>query len=198
LVKRSVNSPWGNVYKEGLPSTAVDDKTLVDQEVRPTINTGSIDVRTGKWTGVTLSDESFKGFTTHTVPNGALELFPVDETSSKIDMTGFSDIFIAIKPSNGGNYAFTAVMGLGTNLFGGLTPLNAASNLVGVSAADSTASQNQNMNNLFIDTDEALTADVWNIFIIQDRLRGQKNMQFKITNSSGGESTIEFAYLRAV
>jgi len=194
LVKRSVNSPWGNVYKEGLPSTAVDDKTVVDQEVRPTINTGSIDVQTGKWTGVTLSDELFKGFTTHTVPNGASELFPVDETTSNINMTGFNDLFIAIKPTNGGNFATTAVMGPDTNLFGGLTPVNSGATL----RYSNGYIDNQTMGEVVNDGVEALTANVWNIFGIQLRAKEQKNLQFKITNNSGGESDIEFAYLRLV
>jgi len=192
LVKRSVNSPWGNVYKEGLPSTAVDDKTEVNQEVRPVINTGSIDVRTGKWTGVTLSDELFKGFTTHTVPNGASELFPVDDTTSKIDMTGFSDLFIAIKPTVGGSIGVEAVMGLGTNTFGGITPLNAAAGLRGNIQGATT------MSTKLSDSAETLVVDVWNIFIITGNLHGQKNLQFKITNNAGGESIIEFAYLRIV
>jgi len=191
LVKRSVNSPWGNVYKEGLPSTAVDDKTEVDQEVRPTINTGSIDVRSGRWEGVTHSDKLFKGFTTHTVPNGASELFPVDETTSSIDMTDFSDIFIAIKNSSGSTFAIQAVMGPGTNLFGGLTPLNAAAGLRGQLVAG-------DQGNLLSDTNESLQDGVWNIFYVGNVLKGQKNLQFKITNSSGGESIIEFAYLRVV
>jgi len=194
LVKRSVNSPWGNVYKEGLPSTAVDDKTLVDQEVRPTINTGSIDVRTGRWEGVTHSDKLFKGFTTHTVPNGANELFPVDETTSRIDMTGYSDLFIAIKPSVGGNVAIEAAMGLDTNAFGGLTPVNSGTILRG----NGDAASGGVMEPLLSDT-ESLTVDVWNIFYIQyNRLSGQKNLQFKLTNAAGAESIIEFAYLRAV
>jgi hypothetical protein len=193
LVKRSVNSPWGNVYKEGLPSTAVDDKTLVDQEVRPTINTGSIDVRTGKWEGVTHSDENFKDFTTHlAIPNGAAVLAPATATRDYIDMTGFSDIFIAIKPSNGGAVAITAVMGPDTNTFANLTPVDPAVTI------KTSVSPNTTLSSAFYDSAETLTADVWNIYNIQTVLSNQKNLQFKILNNSGGESNIEFAYLRMV
>jgi hypothetical protein len=193
LVKRSVNSPWGNVYKEGLPSTAVDDKTLVDQEVRPTINTGSIDVRTGKWEGVTHSDENFKDFTTHlAIPNGAAVLAPATATRDYIDMTGFSDLFFAIKPSNGGNFAIEAVMGPDTNTFANLTPVDPAVTI------KTSVSPNTTLSSAFYDSAETLTADVWNIYNIQTVLSNQKNLQFKILNNSGGESNIEFAYLRMV
>jgi len=47
-----------------------------------------------------------------------------------------------------------------------------------------------------VDNAESLTADVWNIFYICGRLAYQKLLQFKITNNSGGESDIQFAYLR--
>jgi len=198
LVNRKSNSPWGSSYKEGLPSTAVNDNVEIDQNVKATITTGSIDVATGQWKGVTLSDEQFRIDATHeAVANGASVLSPQAQPDF-IDMTGYSDILIAIKPSNGGNCAITAVMGPDTNYFANLTPVNAAATLVGVSAADSTSSQNQNMNNLFVDTVESLTADVWNIFCIQDRLRGQKLLQFKITNNSAGPSNIDFAYLRVI
>ena len=196
MVKRSVNSPWGNVYKEGLPSTAVDDKTEVDQEVRPTINTGSIDVRTGKWEGVTHSDENFKDFTTHlAIPNGAAVLAPATATRDYIDMTGFSDLFIAIKPSNGGNFAIEAVMGPDTNTFANLTPVVSA---LGLRGCFNGIGSEHDLELMFKEDAEPLTADGWNILIIEGRLKDQKNMQFKITNGSGGESNIEFAYLRVV
>ena len=41
-----------------------------------------------------------------------------------------------------------------------------------------------------------MTADVWNIFNLQGVVANQKNLQFDITNSSGGNSNIEFAYMR--
>jgi len=194
LVKRSVNSPWGNVYKEGLPSTAVDDKTLVDQEVRPVINTGSIDVRTGKWEGVTLSDEDFRIDAEHlAIPNGAAVLSPQSQPD-RINTTGFQDLAIALKVSNGGTFSIVAVMGPDTNTFANLTPVDAAVTLKG--AFRSTATQDD-FETLIFDS-ETLTANVWNIFMIQGRVPNQKNMQFKITNSSGGESSIQFAYLRVV
>ena len=194
MVKRRVNSPWGNVYKEGLPSTAVDDQTDVDQEVRPTILTGAIDVRSGRWEGVTLSDEQFRIDAPHEgVPDGGVTLSPQRANADFINMTGFNDLFIAIKPSNGGNFKLEAIMGPDTTPFANLSPVNAATTLRGA-----TSEVPVSMDDLFFDAAEAMTADVWNIFIIPINLSNQKNMQFKITNNSGDVSDITFAYLRVV
>jgi len=112
-----------------------------------------------------------------------------------LDMTGFNDLIIAVKPSNGGNYAISAIMGPSDLSFGGLSPLNAGTTL----------QQNGDPNggsffeDAFADTAEAMTADVWNIFIIQyGRLKDWKVLQFSITNNSGGSSNIESAFLRIV
>jgi hypothetical protein len=70
--------------------------------------------------------------------------------------------------------------------------------LKGLINSDTTSSNNQNMNNLYVDTAETLVADVWNIFMIEGRLANQKILQFKIANNSGGESNIQFAYQRIV
>ena len=197
MVKRRVNSPWGNVYKEGLPSTAVDDQTDVDQEVRPTILTGAIDVRSGRWEGVTLSDEQFTIDAIHeAVANGAAVLSPQSQPDY-IDMTGFNDLFFAIKPSASGNCRIDAVMGPATNNFANLNPVNGVAELKGT-IDDSYAGGAATVTALFSDSVETLSANVWNIFIIGRRLRGQKLLQFQITNNSGGASNIQFAYLRVV
>jgi len=111
-------------------------------------------------------------------------------------MTGFNDLFVAIKPTNGGNYGLIAVMGPATNTFSNLSPVDAGTTLLGtmVEGWPSTIV----VASLFYDSAQALTADVWNIFYITGTLRNQKLMQFKLTNNSGGESDIDFAYLRVV
>ena len=195
MVNRKSNSPWGSSYKEGLPSTAVNDTVDIDQNVRATINTGVIDVATGQWQGIRLSDEQFLIDATHeAVANGAAVLSPQAQPD-RIDMTGYSDIIIGIKPSNGGNVAIEAVMGPVTNYFSNLTPVNAAAALRIMNASPSTQ---DGFSNAVQDSTEALTADVWNIYRIADRVSDQKNLQFKITNNSGGNSNIQFAYLRVV
>ena len=111
-----------------------------------------------------------------------------------LDMTGYSDIFIAIKPTRAGNYAITAIMGPDTVNFANLNPVNAAATLKG----KPTAEVGSSLLSLFLDSSESLTADVWNIFIIQSQLRNQQLLQFKITNNSGGNSDIETAFMRLV
>ena len=106
-------------------------------------------------------------------------------------MTGYTDLYIAIMGTRSGNCAIEAVMGPDTNTFANLTPVNSGSTLRGKGTGSG-------MIDLFLDSSEALTADVWNIFYIHTNLAGQKNLQFKITNTAGGNSDITFAYLRIV
>jgi len=194
LVNRKSNSPWGSSYKEGLPSTAVNDTVDIDQNVRATISTGVIDVATGQWEGNRLSDKQFTIDATHeAVANGGDTLSPQAQPDF-IDMTGYKDLFIGIYVTNTGNYAVSAVMGPTTNMYSNLTPVNAAQKLQGnVGQRDP-----QDFTDLFHDSSEALTADVWNIFSISNNLHDQKLLQFKIANDSGGPSDIQFAYLRVV
>lgn len=194
MATRRTNSPWGSSYKEGLPSRAVDSNVNVDQNVRATITTGVIDVATGQWQGITVTDpQMIPGATAEGIANTGDVLFPGTANAENIDMTGYTDIFIAFKVTNGGNYAISAVQGNDTQGgFGGLTPLAAARALRG------TRNEGQVISDLLIDTADELHTDGWNIFFIGGNLRGQKNMQFKVTNNSGGISTIEFAFMRVV
>jgi hypothetical protein len=194
LAKRKTNSPWGSAYKEGLPSTAVNDRVEVDEILYPSVNTGAIDVASGQWQGVTLSDKNFTIDATHeSVANGASVLSP-QATPDYIDMTNFTGIFIAIRPSNAGNYEVTAVMGPDSNTFANLSPVNPTSTLRGFRVGTNTA----NFDNALNDGAESLTANVWNIFSIMSSLRDQKLLQWKIVNNTGGVSNITFAYLRVV
>ena len=199
MANRKSNSPWGSSYKEGLPSTAVNDTVDIDQNVRATISTGVIDVATGQWEGIVTSDKQFLIDATHeAVANGADVLSPQKSDHEYIDMTGYNTILLAINPSNAGDYALSAVMAPNTYMFANLTPVNANGILKGLINSDTTSSHNQNMNNLYVDTAETLVADVWNIFMIESRLANQKLLQFRITNNSGGPSNIQFATLRVV
>ena len=192
MPKRKANSPWGAAYKEGLPTTAVNDQIIIDQEIIPAINTGVIDVNTGQWEGVITSDKHFFLSDTATgIANGGTVLFPNTDASDWIDMTGYSDLFIALKPSNGGNYAVSAVMGPSDRYFANLTPVNAAALLKG-------AINRNDMDTALVDSAEAMTVDVWNIFYISNRVQNQKLLQWLIVNNSGGASDIDFAYLRVV
>ena len=106
-------------------------------------------------------------------------------------MTGYNNLFLAIKPSNGGNYAITAVMGPASTPFANLSPVNAGATLKG-------ALDRNDMDTTLVDSAESLTADVWNIYIIGNQLQSQKLLRFSIVNNSGGLSTIETAFMRVV
>ena len=188
-------APWSAETAQGIKTDPVDSNIDVKQQVVPALTVGTINAKTGEWTGVLESDTAFLIDAKHeAVANGAATLSPQAQPDF-IDMTGYNDLFIAIKPTNGGNYGIDAVMGPNTNYFANLEPVNAGTSLKGNATNESAG---DNLYVLFDDGSEALTADVWNIFSINSRLSGQKNMQFKITNNSGGNSDITFAYLRVV
>ena len=195
--KRKVYAPFSLTSEAGVAQTPVEGYIDVIQTVFPSVNTGTIN-ENGTWTGVKSSDEEFFNFTKHVaVPDTGETLSPDTGTSNFIDMTGFTSLFIAIKPSNGGNYKITAVMGPDTKRFANLEPVNAAATLRG-SIPTQSASGGGVTNELFNDPAESLTADVWNILYIQEVLENQKLMQFKITNNSGGNSDIEIGFMRVI
>ena len=183
-------APWSLAREAGIESATVDGRIEVPQYVQPTIDTGFVDEK-GDWKGVKSSDREFAFYhRADAIPNGQADL------ASTCDMTGFNDIQIAIRPTNGGNFAITAVMGPDTNSYANLSPVNAAANLRGVFQGRSNSSGD--FVTLMSDSAESLTADVWNIFYIEGALKNQKLLQFKITNNSGGDSDIEVMYLRIV
>jgi len=188
MARKSI-APWSERVSEGLIDQPINSQVIAEEMLRPTVDTGFIDLN-GTWKGNRASDTDF-GFyhRGNAVPNGQTEL------ASTCDMTGFNDIQIAIRPSNGGNFAITAVMGPDSNKYANLSPVNAATTLRG---AGDLGDYSGATSNLFNDTAESLTADVWNIFAIKRLLGGQKLLQFKIVNNSGGDSDIEVYYLRLV
>jgi len=187
-------APWSAETAQGIKTDPVDSNIDVKQQVVPALTVGTINAKTGEWTGVLESDTAFLIDATHeAVANGATVLSPQAQPD-RIDMTGYSDIFIAIKPSNGGDIAIKAVMGPNTNYFANLEPVEAAATLEG----NIGQTNPQDVTTLFDENATSLTADVWNIFVIQHNLANQKNMQFSIVNNSGGNSNIQFAYLRIV
>jgi len=187
-------TPFSTRAKEGATDSPLGDFVNVDQSIVSTADVGFYDSNTGKLTGVQASDKEFIAYLKDEgIANNASILTPdvnVDGTWP-LSMSGYSDIFIAIKPSNGGNYAIEAVMGPDSIAFANLSPVNSAAKLRGTSPETSEAL------NLYDDI-EVLIVDVWNIFSIECRLKGQKLLQFKITNSSGDVSTIETAFMRLV
>ena len=189
-------APWSLAREAGIESATVDGTIEIPQYVQPVLDTGFVDEK-GDWKGAKSSDKDFIAFQTDIgIANGADFLTPSGNPDGTwpLDMTGYKDMQIAIRPSNGGNYKFEAVMGPDSNSYANLNPVNAAAVLRGLASASQ-----EGFESLFVDSAEALTADVWNIFIInEDRLANQKLLRFKITNNSGGSSDVETAFMRLV
>jgi len=196
--KREAYAPWSLTRKAGVQSATVNGDIEVPQFIQPTLDTGFVDEK-GDWKGLKSSETQFHSFgKDEAVANGASILAPqiVSGTIWPLDMTGYSSLQIAIKPTNGGNVAITAVMGPNDLSYANLTPINPASTLKGNTSTEGGGTA---IYALIDDAAESLTADVWNLFIInQNRLADQKLLQFKITNNSGGESDIETAFMRLV
>ena len=191
--RRKVYAPFSQTSEAGVTQTPVEGYIDVNQMIYPTVNTGVVNEK-GQWAGVKSDDDNFLILGTDVaVPNGQEILAPAGDPDF-IDMSGFNDLFIAIKPSRTGNVAIKAIMGPDTNRFANLSPVNSGSVLSGNVTTETTTG----LGDLFHDAAESLTADVWNIFYIHRDLAHQKNMQFSITNNSGGNSDIQFAFMRMV
>jgi hypothetical protein len=187
-------APWSLAREAGIESATVDGTIEVPQYVQPTISTGFVDEK-GDWKGSKSNDKDFIAFHTDLgIANGAAFLTPSvnPDGTWPLDMTGYKDIFIAINPSNGGNYRTVAVMGPDSLNYANLNPVDAAQTLKGNGGVVGA------LNNLLLDAAESLTADVWSIFSITEVLKNQKLLQFYITNDSGGSSDIQTAFMRIV
>jgi len=197
VYNREGYAPWSLTRKAGVQSATVDGDIEVPQYIQPILDTGFVDFK-GDWKGRTSSDEQFIGFQTDlAIPNTGEILTPTGITGKAwpLDMTGYRDILVAIKPTNGGTYNIKAVMGPDDFSFANLKPVNPAATLRVQNEAYDGGSP------AFADItsdNETCTADVWNIFMIPYRAQNQKLLQFKITNSSGGEAGIETAFMRLV
>jgi len=188
-------APWSLAREAGVESATVDGTIEVPQYVQPVLDTGFVDEK-GDWKGAKSDDKDFIALhTDEAIANGGTILAPNvnPDGTWPLDMTGYSDLLIALKPTNGGQYQLVAVMGPDSNSFANLSPVDAAATLR--IASDPT---NNAFTDLLNDTNETCTADVWTIFSLPSRSKGQKLLQFKITNSSGGISTIETAFMRIV
>ena len=188
-------APWSLAREAGIESATVDGTIEVPQYVQPVLDTGFVDEK-GDWKGAKSSDKDFIAFQTDFgIANGGEILTPSANTDGTwpLDMTGYRHLLMAIKPTNAGNVAITAVMGPADVSFANLSPVNAAADLRGNLGAG-----NSGFSNLLLDSSDSLTADVWNIFMLSETLHNQKLLQFSITNNSGGSSDIETAFMRIV
>ena len=190
-------APWSLAREAGIESATVDGTIEVPQYVQPVLDTGFVDEK-GDWKGAKSSDKDFIAFQTDpAIANGGTILTPSvnPDGTWPLDMTGYNDIFLAIKATNTGNYQMGAVMGPDSNSFANLNPVRAAGLLRGYPIGDDPT----DMGALMDDAAESInTANVWFVFSIMGRLKNQKLLQFKIVNNSGGASDIEFAFMRLV
>lgn len=193
MARKSI-APWSERVSEGLIDQPIDSTITASQTLTATVDTGFID-QSGTWKGVVSSDSIF-GITQTDIgiANSATFITPSANADGTwpLDMTGYSDLFIAINPTNAGNYAIKASMGTGS--FANLSPINATVILGGNIAQSAPA----DLEDLFVESAADLTADVWNIYIIGNVLANQKLLQFSITNNSGGSSDIQTAFMRLV
>jgi hypothetical protein len=189
-------APWSLAREAGIESATVDGTIEVPQYVQPVLDTGFVDEK-GDWKGAKSNDKDFIAFQTDpAIANGGYILTPSvnPDGTWPLDMTGYNHIQLAIKVTELGNYAVTAVMGPDSNSYANLSPVDAASILVG----NLPQAAPNDFTELFEDSSQGMTADVWEIFMIHDTLADQKLLQFKIVNNSGGASTIETAFMRIV
>jgi len=189
-------TPFSTRAKEGATDSPLGDFVNVDQSIVSTADVGFYDLDTGKLTGVRASDKVFGNIQLDSeVANGGVIITPSKNANNTwpLDMTGYKDLFIAIKTNDAGNYGIQAIMGPDDLSFGGLSPIDAAVVLRGNYKEDATFAD------LINDSAESLTADVWNIFYINaGKLANQALLRFKITNNSGGIANIETAFMRLV
>ena len=192
---RKAIAPWSTEREQGIESATVDSNIETPQYLQPVVNTGTIDLN-GNWIGVRTSDKLFFIDAPHlAVPNGATVLSPQTADHDFIDMTGFNDLFIALKPTTGGNFAISAVMGPDSKPFANLTPVDAANVLRGASLPQNATADLQP---LFEDGAQGTNSNVWTVFILQGVVSQQKNLQFKIVNNTGTQVDLDFAYMRVV
>jgi hypothetical protein len=191
--KRKAYAPFSLTSEAGVAQTPVEGYIDVNQVIYPTVNTGTVN-ENGKWVGVKASDTEFLGLqTVEAVADSTAVLFPDTQQIQSIDMVGFSDIFIALKSTNTGNLGVRAVSGPDTEPFANLT-LSPGITYKG-NYNDGTLGFEESL----VDSTENISvANEFFVFMIQNRCRNYRNLQFRIANSQGAPSDITFGFLRMV
>ena len=108
--ERTGYAPWSLTREAGVQSATVDGTIKVPQYIQPTLDTGFVDEK-GNWKGIKSSDEQFRAFQKDNgIANGADILTPSTNADGTwpLDMTGFTYVMIALKPTNGGDVAIEA------------------------------------------------------------------------------------------
>ena len=195
MAKRKAYAPFSLTSEAGVAQTPVEGYIDVEQKIYPTVNTGTIN-ENGKWTGVKSDDSEFIGITrAEAIPDGSAFVFPDTNNIQRIDMTGFNDLQLCIKPNNGGNVAIKAIFGPDTIRYANLEPI-ASGNFPRL--AGNLGDDFNQFVSVLDDSAENLTADVWNIFTILGNLKHNKNFQIQITNNTGSVTTFEAGFMRFI
>ena len=172
-------TPFSTRAKEGATDSPLGDFVSVDQQIVSTADAGFYDSNTGKLTGIRSSDKDFGIMQKdESIANGADFTTPSANADGTwpLDMTGYRDLFIAVKPTRAGNYAMSGIMGPADVSFANLNPVDAGASLRG---SGSLVGGKADMTTLFNDSAETMTADVWNIYMIAGTFASQKVLQFR-------------------
>ena len=188
--KRKAYAPFSLTSEAGVAQTPLEGYIDVDQQIYPTVNTGTVN-ENGKWSGVKASDTEFIEFQKdEAIANGA------DVISNKaIDCANFNNLMFALKVSNAGAYVLSLMVSgteTGDDSYYNLKPTNTNFFAYSTLRTDSSA----NLLDQLLVAENNYDADVWNVVKI-DELRGFK-LIMKVTNASGGNSNIEQAYMRII
>jgi len=193
MARKSI-APWSERVAEGLIDQPIDSSITASQTLTAIVDTGFID-QTGTWRGIVSSDSEFSSIQSDIgIANGVAIITPSQNADGTwpLDMTGFKDVAFAIKVTSAGTYVMAAIQG--PTSFGGLTPVNSGEGLKVAYDGDGT---DAGLLDCFYDG-ETLSPNVWNIFMVLGRTKGQKHLQFKVTNNSGSSSNIDTAFMRLV
>ena len=196
MARKSI-APWSERVSEGLIDQPINSQIQASQTLRATVDTGFID-QSGTWKGNVSSDPEFIALQLDSsVINTGEILTPSANADGTwpLDMTGYNDVMIAIKPTSGGAYSFTAVMGDESVSFANLSPVNAG---VQLSAAYLGEPSDEGWYAVLYDGSQTMTANKWNILTVYGRAKDQKLLRFKIVNNSGDTADIETAFMRLV
>ena len=93
-------APWSLAREAGIESATVDGTIEIPQYVQPVLDTGFVDEK-GDWKGAKSDDKDFIALQSDVgIANTASFITPSQNADGTwpLDMTGYKDIAIAIKP----------------------------------------------------------------------------------------------------
>ena len=194
MAKRKAYAPFSLTSEAGVAQTPVEGYIDVEQKIYPTVNTGTVN-ENGTWAGVKASDDQFIGISkAEAIADDGTVLFPDTNDFPSIDMTGFTGIFLAFRPTNGGGSGFevSSVMGPDTIPFANLSPVDPNALI----RSNNSQATPDDWENVFSESGQLMTADVWNIFAIKNILADWRNLQFRVVNRTGVIVDLEFGFMR--